>query len=108
MSEVVGVVHLRPAEGKADEVIAALSTAIEQTHAEEGCLAYALHRDLQDPNHLVLVERWRSQADLDEHMTKPYIAELFTFMSGPDLFADAPSLAFVQSVPVGDPAKGAL
>ncbi len=108
MSEVVGVVHLRPNPGKTDEVVAALSKAIEQTHAEEGCLAYALHRDVSDPDHLVLVERWRSQADLDAHMTQPYIAELFTFMSGPDLFADAPSLAFVQNVPVGDPTKGSL
>ena len=73
MSDVVGVVHVRAAEGKAEEVIAAFTTCIEKTHEEEGCLLYALHRDNADPHHLVLLERWRSQEDLDAHFATPPI-----------------------------------
>jgi quinol monooxygenase YgiN len=69
---------------------------------------YALHRDAQDPDHLVLVERWRSQADLDEHMTKPYVADLFAVAGTPGMLAGAPSLSFLQPLGVGDPAKGSL
>ena len=40
---------------------------IEPTHAEAGCLAYALHRGSDDPQRFVLVERWASREDLDAH-----------------------------------------
>ncbi len=108
MSEVIGVVHVRAAEGKADEVVAAFTTCIEQTHAEEGCLSYALHRDNADANHLVLVERWRSQEDLDAHMTKPYVADLFAVAGTPGMLSAAPEMAFVSSLGVGNAAKGSL
>jgi quinol monooxygenase YgiN len=108
VSEVLGVVHVRAAEGRADEVVAAFTTCIEQTHAEEGCLAYALHRDNADPNHLVLVERWRSQGDLDAHMTQPYVADLFAVAGTPGMLAAAPELSFVSPLGVGDAVKGSL
>ena len=108
MSEVVGVVHVRPAEGKVDEVVAAFTACIEKTHQEQGCLAYALHRDSADPSHLVLLERWRSQADLDAHMTKPYVADLFAFAGTPGMLAAPPELAFVSPLGIGDPRKATL
>ena len=33
---------------------------------------YAGHWDQSDPNRVVLVEHWTSQAALDEHMTTPH------------------------------------
>lgn len=107
-TEVVGVVHVRPAEGKVDEVVAAFAACIDQTHQEEGCLAYALHRDATDPAHLVLVERWRSQADLDAHMTRPYVADLFAVAGTPGMLAAPPELAFLEPMGLGDPQKGSL
>ena len=108
MSEIVGVVHVRAAEGRADEVVAAFTTCIEKTHEEEGCLAYALHRDTADPNHFVLVERWRSQEDLDAHMTQPYVADLFAAAGAPGVLAAAPELALLAPMGVGTAAKGSL
>ena len=108
MDEVVGVVHVRAAEGKADEVVAAFSACIEQTHQEEGCLTYALHRDARDANHLVLVERWRSQADLDAHMTSPHVAALFQAVGTPGLLAGPIDLALLAPLGVGEPAKARL
>ena len=108
MAEVIGVVHVRAAEGKVDDVVAAFSACIEQTHREEGCLSYALHRDAADANHLVLIERWRSQEDLDAHMGQPYVADLFGFARTPGNLAAAPELAFVTPLGVGDPAKASL
>ena len=108
MSEVVGVVHVRAAEGKVDEVIAAFTTCLERTHEEEGCLTYALHRDATDANHLVLIERWRSQADLDAHMTQPYVADLFAAAGTPGLLAAPPELAFLSPLALGTESKGSL
>ena len=108
MSEVTGVVHVRAAEGKADEVVAAFAACIEKTHEEEGCLAYALHQDAQDPSHLILIERWRSQEDLDAHMTKPYVADLFAVAGTPGMLAAAPDLTFARGLGLGRAGKGAL
>ena len=108
MTDVVAVIHVRAAEGKVDEVVAAFTTCIEKTHEEEGCLAYALHRDSADPSHLVLVERWRSQADLDAHMTRPYVADLFAVAGTPGMLAAPPELSFVAPLRIGRPDKAVL
>lgn len=108
MSEVVGVVHVRAAEGRLDELVAAFTSCILKTQEEEGCLAYALHRDNADPDHLVLVERWRSQADLDAHAGQPHVAELMTALGRPGLLAGAPSLAFLSPLALGTESKGSL
>jgi quinol monooxygenase YgiN len=108
MSEVIGIVDIRAAEGHADEVVAAFEACIAKTHEEEGCLTYALHRDAADPNHFVHLERWRSQADLDAHMTQPYVAELFAVAGRPGVLAAPPQLTFAGSLALGDPKKGSL
>jgi quinol monooxygenase YgiN len=106
MSEVVGVVHVRAAEGKVDEVVAAFTSCILKTQEEPGCVSYALHRDNSDPNHLVLLERWRSQADLDLHMTQPHVAELLAVAGTPGVLSAAPELAFLSALAIGTESKG--
>ncbi len=108
MSDVVGVGHVRAAQGRADEVVAALEACLVATHEEEGCLTYALHRDASDPHHLVLIERWRSQADLDAHMTQPHVAELSGVLRAPGLLAAPTDLSFLTPLGLGTPAKGSL
>ena len=106
MSNVVVVATFKIRDGKEDEALAALSSVIEQTHAEAGCLAYALHRDKRDPRTLVLVERWTSQVALDSHFQQPYVAQLGA--SAAELVSEPPVIVFTEPVPVGDPMKGAL
>lgn len=108
MAEVVIVVKVVAAEGKVDEVLAGFTTCLEATHEEEGCLAYALHRDNSDPNTIVLVERWRSQDDLDAHNQTPHVAALFAVAGTPGLLAEPPQLSFTTPLGIGDPAKGTL
>ena len=58
MSEVVVVAVAQAAPGKQAEAEVLLRSAIAPTHAEEGCITYALHRDAADPTRFVYVERW--------------------------------------------------
>ena len=106
MSQVVVAVIIKAQPGRVEEVVTGFAPIIEQTHGEEGCLNYALHRDLNDPDKLVLIERWRSQADLDEHFTKPYMAQMGEMAAG--LLAEPPTISFCTPEPLGDPAKGTL
>ena len=108
MSEIVGVVDVRAAEGRADAVVAAFEACTVPTHQEEGCLLYALHRDAADPHHFVLVERWRSQADLDAHFATAHTKELLEFAGTPGNLAQPPQLTFAVPLALGTPEKASL
>ena len=108
MSEIVGVVDVRAAEGRADAVLAAFEACTVQTHEEPGCLLYALHRDNADPHHFVLLERWRSQEDLDAHFATPHVGALLAFAGEPGNLAQPPQLTFTTGLGLGAPGKGGL
>jgi quinol monooxygenase YgiN len=46
------------------------------TMAEPGCIDYRFWVSPEDPNSIMLVEKWEDQAALDAHMTSPSLAEL--------------------------------
>src|SRR3954447_16313774 len=106
MSQVVVVASFEVQDGKADEAEAALRETIEGSHAEAGCLNYALHRDNGDPNVFVLVEKWTSQVALDSHFQQPYVKALGDKAAG--VLAAPPVIRFCTPIPVGDPMKGTL
>jgi quinol monooxygenase YgiN len=45
-----------------DEVEALSLAHVRRSRQEPGCLAHSVHRDVEDPLHLVFLERW---ADID-------------------------------------------
>lgn len=106
MEGVVVVASFRVHPGRGEEAVAAFAPTIEQTHGEEGCIAYALHRDVNDPDVLVLVERWTDREALDSHLQQPYVARLGEVAG--EFLVEPPTIHFLESVPVGDPDKGAL
>jgi quinol monooxygenase YgiN len=108
MSKIVAVASLTAAEGRGDELVELFRDTIIASHGEEGCFKYALHRDLKDPDHLVMIEHWRSQDDLNSHGSQPHMADLMKKMAVPGLFAGAPSLWFAEALGIGDPEKGQL
>ncbi len=108
MSEIVGVVDVRAADGRADALLAAFEACTTATHEESGCLLYALHRDNADPHHFVLVERWRSQEDLDAHFATPHVAALLAFAGEPGNLAQPPQLTYASGLALGAHGKGSL
>ena len=106
MDGVVVVATFRVHPGKGEEAVAAFAPTIEQTHAEEGCLAYALHRDVNDPDVLVLVERWTDREALGSHLQQSYVSQLGEAAS--EFLAEPPTIHFAEPVPIGDDRKGSL
>jgi len=78
---------------------------VAASHTEEGCLRYTLNRDVSDPSRLLIVEVWRSQADLDAHFQAPHMA---VFMASLESLDSPPDIFFCQPVPTGDLVKGTL
>jgi quinol monooxygenase YgiN len=105
-AQVVVVATIEVKAGSEDAAQAFLETAVTQTHEEEGCVTYALHRDRERPTRFVMVERWASAEALDEHAKKPHMAELFGALGG--LVVAPPEIIRTEPVPLGDAAKGVL
>jgi quinol monooxygenase YgiN len=106
MSEVVVVAVMTAAEGKGAEVEGLIRSLIPPTHAEDGCITFAMHRDLADPHRLVLVERWTSRDALDRHLAAEHLSAFRAAVA--PLCAAPAQVAVMESVPAGDPTKGTL
>ena len=106
MSEVVVVVLARAKPGRAEEGLAAYSALAAATHAEDGCIAFALHHEPADPERIVLVERWTTRPALDAHLQMPHLAEFR--QASADLWAEPAVIMVLDPVASGDPAKGLL
>ena len=66
-AEVRVVAVLRARTGAAADLLAAWPDLAEQVRAEDGCLAYDLHRVLGDDDRFVVLERWASLDALARH-----------------------------------------
>jgi quinol monooxygenase YgiN len=106
MSQVVVVATFKVAPGRGEDALAALRSVTEATHAEAGCLTYALHRGADDPDTLVMVEKWTSRVALDSHMQQPYVADLGARAA--ELLAEPPAIVILEPEVAGDPMKGSL
>jgi quinol monooxygenase YgiN len=106
MSEVVVVVTLHAKAGKEDEMAAALTAGSEETHAEDGCLVYAMHRNVDNPAKFAIVECWASQTHLDTHLALPKVKDMIATLDG--LADGQPDFGIYTTLTAGDPQKGAL
>jgi len=89
----------------ADAVEAGLCKALAPTHAEDGCLLYALHRGGPDDLTFVFVEHWGSAAALAAHAAQPWVTGLSALA---DVLDGPPRVETFRAVPGGDPDKGLL
>ena len=61
------LLELEAKEGKADAVIDVLQRNLGDTRARPGCESVTVHRDQDQPNAILLVERWATRADDDAY-----------------------------------------
>jgi quinol monooxygenase YgiN len=71
MAEVVVVGSFTARPGNELEAEEAFRALVAPTHAEDGCIIYALHRGVDDPRRLTFIERWASRQALDAHLASP-------------------------------------
>jgi len=88
-----------------EEAIEILKGVVAASHGEEGCLLYTLHRANNKPHTWSIVEKWRSQEDLEAHFKMPHMAPMAAAV---DMLAEPPRILFSEPVAVGDEAKGTL
>jgi quinol monooxygenase YgiN len=85
---VVAVLTAKP--GSESIVAQALTDLVAPTRAEAGCISYDLYASAADPTVFITVEKWQSQADLDQHMQTAHIATALA--TAGDHFGAAPAI----------------
>jgi quinol monooxygenase YgiN len=106
MSEVVVVGSFRAREGKEEEAAQAFRELVPPTHAEDGCILYALHQGSDDPTRLAFVERWESRELLDQHLGSAHVQAVLA--RAEELFADGGDIVVYDALPQGEGRKGSL
>lgn len=56
-----------------DEVFKVLQNMVSETVKEEACELYTLHQSLENKNHFIFYEIWKSKEGLDLHNQQLYI-----------------------------------
>lgn len=72
-------------EGALEEGRAALTTMVEESRKEEGCIAYSYAVDVLDPAKLIIVEKWVDDAALAFHFATPHMATFQAALAGLDI-----------------------
>jgi len=106
MSEVVVVGSFTAEPGKEAEAEQAFRALLEPTHAEDGCILYALHRGIDDPRRLTFIERWASREDLEAHLGSPHIAAALARAT--ELFGESGDITVYEPLPGGEERKGSI
>ena len=75
------VAYMRAAEGKTEELRAALEALVEPTSREDGYINYDLHQGVEDPRFFTFYENWVSGEHLDAHLAAPHLEEFASRMS---------------------------
>jgi len=70
---VIARVKARP--GKANELLSLLSTLVEPTRKEPGCISYRLLQNNEDPTDFALIEEWQNSAALQSHFATKHFKD---------------------------------
>lgn len=73
--QVTVVVRLKAKPGLEAQVREELHNLLRPTRAEQGCLNFDMHQDLNDPGLFLFHENWLCEVDLQRHFKTPHITE---------------------------------
>lgn len=96
MTQYVVIVRLEAQPDKIEAVKQALIAVLTPSKAEDICVAYQLHQDVNDPVKFMLYEVWESQEAHAIHATQPYVREFANTV--PPLLAKPWEISFFNQV----------
>jgi quinol monooxygenase YgiN len=82
MTQLTIVANITAKSDKIDLVKAELLKLIDITRAEEGCINYDLHQDIENPAHFMFYENWASRELWQAHMEGQHLADYLTATEG--------------------------
>ena len=77
---IAGTISIDP--DRADDFFAAAKVMMEASNAEDGCEAYVMSQDPNDPACVRLYERWDNDDALKAHFSAPHMKEFNKALKG--------------------------
>jgi quinol monooxygenase YgiN len=71
MIYVIATIELKP--GSVEQIRAAAAACRAETLKEVGCIAYEMFSSLDNPDKVVVVEKWQTREDLTTHSKQPHL-----------------------------------
>ena len=84
------IVRIKARPDKVNELLSVLSSLVEPTRKELGCLSYELLQHNEVPTDLTLVEEWQNENALELHIATKHFKEAMTKL--PKLVAAEPDI----------------
>jgi quinol monooxygenase YgiN len=106
--EVVVIYKAHVSSARRQEILDAFLDIARPTHAEDGCLTWAMHQDLADPDVIVEVSRWASPEASELHGKTPYVQEILRKLNGPGVLQRPAELISLRALGFGTPEKAYL
>lgn len=91
-----------------DEVRDAFAAIALQTHAEPGCLGWAIHQGVDDPNEFIEVSRWVSAEASAEHGASEHVQWILGILGREGVLAAPGVLSTTTALGLGTAEKGYL
>ena len=90
-SDIIIIATATAKPGKEKELEIALTDAADPTRVQPGSVEFSLFRDKNNPNVIVGLERWSSEADHNKHLQGDHMKKLFGALA--DVLAAPPVIA---------------
>ncbi|HIH95233.1 TPA: antibiotic biosynthesis monooxygenase [Methanosarcina acetivorans] len=55
---------------------------VEESVKEEGCIEYGVYQESENSGILTMLEEWKDESSLDEHLKSRHFTEIFPLLSG--------------------------
>jgi quinol monooxygenase YgiN len=84
------IARVKAHPGKVNELLSVLSSLVEPTRKEPGCLSYKLLQNNEDPTDFTLIEEWQSNTALESHFATKHFKDALIKL--PNLVAAEPDI----------------
>jgi len=81
MPDVIVIATAKAKPGKEKELVQALLEVAGPTRLQPGCVAFSLHRSVDDPAVVIGIERWTSKEAHDRHLQGAHFHKLGAAMA---------------------------
>jgi quinol monooxygenase YgiN len=86
---IIATLRMAARPEKREEVEQIVRGILESTRVQRGCQSYSFCRDVEDANAYLILERWATQADLEEFIRSESYRKLLAAM---ELLAEPPEV----------------
>ena len=88
---IIAFLRLSVSPKNREEVLKIVRLILEPTLVEDGCINFRFYRELENEDEMLLIQEWKSHADLDRYIRAEHYRKILAIM---DLAKEKPDIKF--------------